>query len=311
MSFIEYFRTISVLPTFEAGILPVLEEAATTIQEPDYKTLIPAQLLRRMSKILRLGAGCALATAEDSSLDGIVVGSGIGCYQNSITFTNHYLDKPEGALSPTAFIQSTDNAIAGQIAIALGNHGYNNTYIHKGIAFENALLDAHLLIHEGKQRVLVGAVDEWIPMFRHADTQEEWIGEGSTFFRLVDQPQDANSVELKSVWVLDCKAEAAATAISDFLHEQQLSKPDLILSGRSFIQSKRLILDTLCDQQVDYSDRSGIYFTNSAFGMQLGTELLMHGSENTAVPFSGKSVLVVNNFNDELIGLIYLSRQNT
>ena len=67
----------------------------------------------------------------------------------------------EEMLPPTAFIQSTHNTVAAQIALMLKCHAYNNTFVHKGISFESALLDGIMLMRDNEaSNFLVGAIDE-------------------------------------------------------------------------------------------------------------------------------------------------------
>src|SRR5690606_39795759 len=55
----------------------------------------------------------------------------------------------------------TPNAIAAQIGLLSKNKGYNITHVHRGLAFENALLDAMMTINENPAKnYLLGAVDE-------------------------------------------------------------------------------------------------------------------------------------------------------
>lgn len=307
MAVIKRYNTISVLDSFKDGILNDPMVRGRELIEPDYKEIIPANLFRRMSKVLRMGVGCGLATALNETVQGVIVGSGIGCYQNSITFTEHYLNKREGALSPTAFIQSTDNAIAGQIAIALGNNSYNNTYIHKGIAFENALVDAMLLIREGKDNILVGAVDEWIRIYDHDNTGAEWVGEGSSFF-LISSDKIEGSVEIADCWVLNSTVHDVNSAIRDYLDLHSLDLPDILLAGNSFIGTCHVDHSALCKQVFRYDDLCGIYFTNPAFALQLASELIEYPEKANKLWLSGRSALVINNFNDELFGIIYVKR---
>ena len=69
----------------------------------------------------------------------------------------------EDLLSPTArSSHSTHNTIAAQIAYLLKCRGYNNTFSHRNISFESALLDAQLQ-DPGAARaasLLVGGIDE-------------------------------------------------------------------------------------------------------------------------------------------------------
>ena len=100
-------------------------------------------ILRRMGKAVRIGVGAALPLLDGSSNpDGILIGSANGGMEDCIKFLNQVMEYDEGRLTPTNFVQSTPNAIAAQIGLATLNKGYNITHVHRGLAFENALLDA-------------------------------------------------------------------------------------------------------------------------------------------------------------------------
>ncbi len=129
--------------------------------EPDYG-MIPAGLLRRMGKAVRLGMGAALPLLKEAGgIDGIILGTANGGMEDCIKFLNQIIDYEEGVLTPTNFVQSTTNAIASQIAFITRNQGYNITHVHRGLSFENAMIDAmmHSLEHPEKS-FLLGGVDE-------------------------------------------------------------------------------------------------------------------------------------------------------
>lgn len=130
-------------------------------QEPSYEN-IPRGVLRRMGKAVRIGVGAALPLIEDNpDLGGIILGTANGGMEDCIRFLNQIIEYKEGNLTPTNFVQSTTNAIAGQIGLMAANTGYNATHVHRGFAFENALLDASFIAAENReQRILVGGVDE-------------------------------------------------------------------------------------------------------------------------------------------------------
>jgi hypothetical protein len=53
------------------------------------------------------------------------------------------------------------NAIAGMLSLITANKGYNTTYVHRGIAFENVVLDAAMLLLENPDNTyIIGGVDE-------------------------------------------------------------------------------------------------------------------------------------------------------
>lgn len=302
--FIEKYKTISCVDSFEGLILKSTVNRQDNAIEPDYREIIPANLLRRMNKAQRLGVGCALSLELEENPDGVIVGSGIGCYSNSIKFTQHYLKKPDGALSPTAFIQSTDNTIAGQIAVITGNHGYNNTYIHKGVAFENALLDACLLINEGKDNVLVGGVDEKLKEYSEHDILP--LGEGASFFLLSKSGTEAK-VKIDLSWVLNTSKDEVLHEIQSELHTHDLTLPDIVLYGQSFNVNSRLDYSALAGRSFNYTSLSGVYFTNSAFALQLACEILEYPELAKRLKLDGERILIVNEFDSDLFGLTYLS----
>ena len=130
--------------------------------EPDYMELIPKGLLRRMGKAVRMGVGAGLPLVKaHPDLDAIVIGTANGGLEDCIKFLNQIVEYDEGVLTPTNFVQSTPNAMAGQLALMGSNRGYNVTYTNGGLAFEDALLDALLLFEEGAvKKMMLGGIEE-------------------------------------------------------------------------------------------------------------------------------------------------------
>ena len=136
--------------------------------EPDYKSLLDPKLLRRMSRIIRMGSAAAmkcLLQSGTSCPDAITTGTAYGCLEDTGNFLAKMIRQNEELLTPTAFIQSTHNTVGAQIALMLNCHGYNNTFVHRGFSFESALLDAMMLLQEGEAvNVLAGSIDELTDM---------------------------------------------------------------------------------------------------------------------------------------------------
>lgn len=132
--------------------------------EPDYTAAIDPKMMRRMSRIIRMGVMAAKDCLQEAGItqpDAIITGTAYGCLADTESFLRRMVEFKEELLNPTAFIQSTHNTVAAQIALLLQCHRYNNTYVHRGFSFESALLDAITGIQEGDaDNVLVGAVDE-------------------------------------------------------------------------------------------------------------------------------------------------------
>src|SRR5690606_8434401 len=132
-----------------------------TAREPDYTGLIPPMQLRRMSKAVRIGIGAANACLAGKKPDAIAVGTALGCLQDTEVFLNKMVTQDERMLTPTAFIPSTLNTVAGQIALLTGCHGYNATISQRGHSFEGAVIGAALyLTGRPEHTVLCGGVDE-------------------------------------------------------------------------------------------------------------------------------------------------------
>ena len=308
IGYLHNMKTLSLLKSFDDGILNALHETKSQIlQEPDYKKIIPAANLRRMSKVIKMGVATGISTAKDFEIGAIIVGTGLGCFDNSIIFTREYHENKEGSLSPTAFTQSTDNTIAGQLALILQNNNYNITYAHKGLAFENALTDALLISHEENVNVLVGGLDENINFFEipeECKNKNYWLGEGASFFILNQHAENSLAK------ILHCSTRSTGKTeeiIVDFLQTNQLEMPDLILYGNSFLNETDVEQDIKCAKVFNYSNTCGIYFTNSSFALHLATEIISNKSLAAEKGFEAENILIINNFYNSDLGLIYIS----
>ncbi|HEY9196512.1 MAG TPA: beta-ketoacyl synthase chain length factor, partial [Mucilaginibacter sp.] len=131
---------------------------------PDYKELIDPKLIRRMSRVIKMGVASAMACLNDAGIsnpDAIVTGTAYGCLEDTGVFLSKMVERGEELLTPTSFIQSTHNTVGAQVALLLGCNAYNNTFVSGGFSFENTLADAQMLLQEGQaNQVLVGGIDE-------------------------------------------------------------------------------------------------------------------------------------------------------
>jgi 3-oxoacyl-[acyl-carrier-protein] synthase II len=171
--------------------------------EPDYRTLLDPKLLRRMSRIIRMGAAAAVICLREAGIampDAIVTGTAYGCLEDTGLFLTSLIERNEETLQPATFIQSTHNTVGAQIALLLGCTGYNNTFVHRGFSFESALLDAALLLADGEAAtVLLGGVDEITEtsralLARFGLYRRVVAGEGAAFFLLAGQPSGGDLV---------------------------------------------------------------------------------------------------------------------
>lgn len=164
--FIKDLSCISAQQTFDEAFFETSLKVNTGNRymalEPGYGNLIPASLLRRMGKAVRIGVGAGLPLIQKNpELDGIILATANGGLEDCLKFLNQIVDYNEGTLTPTNFVQSTPNAVAGNLALMSKVTGYNATHVNKGLAFEGALMDAFLLFEEEKAKsLLLGNIEE-------------------------------------------------------------------------------------------------------------------------------------------------------
>lgn len=270
--------------------------------EPAY-TGIPPGLLRRMGKAVRMGIGAALPIIQKHpQLAGIILGTANGGMEDCIKFLNQIIDYDEGMLAPGNFVQSTPNAIAGHLGLMSRNRCYNITHVHRGLAFENALLDALLHCAENpSEYYLLGGVDEISDYNFNIDFLGGWYkkepvsnnglyesttpgsiaGEGTAMFLVNQQPANALGC-VKAISTLHSTSSAAVTDfIAGFLNTQFPSAPpDLLISGENG-DIRLLPFYTIARQLVSpqttvarFKHLSGEYPSATAFGLWLAITLL-------------------------------------
>jgi hypothetical protein len=223
--FIHQSSCISPQSTFgniDIDTLIAPENNILKVVEPKYEG-IPLNILRRMGKAVRIGVGAALPLIEKTNkLDGIIIGSANGGMEDCVKFLNQIIEYDEGRLTPTNFVQSTPNAIAAQIGLTTANKDYNITHVHRGLAFENALLDALMMLKENNDATyLLGGVDEVSSYNYNLERLDGWYknekitgidlydsqtggsiaGEGSAMF-VVNNDSKGSCLEVKAIAML-------------------------------------------------------------------------------------------------------------
>src|SRR5436190_21298652 len=122
-AFINGMSCISPLRTFDENYFfedapPVPVSGFLQVIPPDYKEYIPAANIRRTSHVLKMGISSALMALRRSGTetpDAIITGTGIGCFEDTDKFLRQIVENGEKMLTPTPFIQSTHNTVAGQV----------------------------------------------------------------------------------------------------------------------------------------------------------------------------------------------------
>lgn len=217
-----------------------------TVAEPAYEG-IPKGKLRRMGKALRIGVGAALPIIESyPNISGIILGSANGGMEDCVKFLNQVIEFDEGTLTPTNFVQSTSNAIAGHIGLMSKNIGHNATHVHRGLSFENALLDASFQCRENPDAVyLVGGVDEISQYNYNIDFLAGWYKPEKLDARKLYASNTPGSLagEGAAMFAVSAQPEGAIMKLS-FLKTMYSNKPaDLVLILNEVIS--RFEIDTL------------------------------------------------------------------
>jgi len=309
-AYIRGIGNISPQPTFDNGsFLEEIREyhhARLQAVEPDYKSYIKPILLRRMSRLLKMGvtaAGISLHDAGVEKPDAIITGTGLGMMEETEKFLNGMLDNQERLLNPTAFIQSTHNTVGASIAVMLGCNNYNLTYVHGPVSFENALLDGLMWLQERpSDKVLVGGIEEiTADHFMITESMGFWktgevsnlgileddrpgtiAGEGASFFALSREASPGNYARIRALSSRfnPEKEDILQDYLASFLNSQDLALSDIDLlilgyngdPGSDAVYGKVKYLSghlPVCW----YKHLSGEHYLASSFALWLGARI--------------------------------------
>ncbi len=301
--------------------------------EPAYEG-IPPNILRRMAKSSRMGVGAALSLIQDKgvSINGIIIGTANAGMEESIQFMKQITDHEEGMLTPGTFVQSTPNAIASQISLLSRNKEYNITHVHRGLAFENALIDASMLLKENPtDTYLLGGVDEIGARNYNIDYLAGWYkkeplsskqlyevnsagsmaGEGASLFLVNNKRENAAARVHGLTTIHSDEVDAVRDRLQNFIDTQVPAgeKIDLLLSGENgdnrlyhFFASCEAVMDKEATL-ARFKHMSGEYPTASAFALWLachlpgGQSLPQHMIKRSSRKTEYKNVLIYNNNN--------------
>jgi hypothetical protein len=316
--------------------------ASNKAVHPSYKEMIPAAMLRRMASGIKMGifaAHQAIQDANETSVDAIITGTGMGCLQDTEKFLDNMLEQEEMYLSPTSFIQSTHNTVAAQIALHLSNKAYNFTYSNGSNSFEAALFDGMLQIHTLRaKQVLVGGVDEladkFDKLFRlvqqykktsddinfiHPASTGACRAEGANFFLLSGEQTEKSYALLLDVFYFNKPRISLQDEVNDFLNRNQITKADidiLFLGYNADVNQQHwfdayavLFPDTM---HAYYQHISGSFDTSSAYGLKLAAEILKKQTTPTSISYNHikprklKHILLVNQSNGQDNSLVLI-----
>ena len=285
--------------------------------EPDYTKLIDVKLIRRMSRIIKMGVAAALQCLKEANIenpDAIITGTAYGCLEDTGVFLQKMVQNKEEMLTPTAFIQSTHNTIGAQIALLLKCNGYNNTFVHRGFSFESAMLDAMMLLEEKQvTNVLVGGVDEItdfsfgiinrfgvykkavdsnLSLFDNS-SRGTIAGEGASFFLLQREPsgEDYATLEGMDTFYKPADHTEVLRRIAKFLEEQAVSanEIDVVLLGRSGDEATDRVYNEIEETffsdstVINYKHLCGEYPTSTGFALWLACGMAKNNEVSQAL----------------------------
>lgn len=298
--------------------------------EPNYKEFIPPAASRRMSKTVKMSTVASQYALKEAGIENptaIIVGTGMGCSQDSEKFLKNVLENNEEFLTPTFFIQSTHNTVSGQIALGLQCHGYNFTYVNTSSSLEFSMLDAKLQILDGEaDNVLVGSTDEQtertmelyklnnsikkeenLPTdYLNSTTEGVIWGEGSSFFVLGKEKAESSYAQLKNIQIIN-KLELDETQqfIEDFLSKNNLKNDeiDAVILGFSGDVKSDIYYTKAMDlfsnsALLYYKHLSGEFNTASGFSILMACHIL----KNQEIP----EVMMINDLKKKEIKNILL-----
>ena len=317
-------------------------------QEPNYKDYISGDLVRRMSRLIRMGVSASKISLSDALLqmpDAIVTGTGLGCIEDTEKFLTSMITNNEELLTPTSFIQSTHNTVSAQIALHLKCHNYNFTYVHRGFSFESAILDSMMQIETGQAAsVLLGGTDELtanthtiMQRLGHVkikpinnlnlftdNSRGTIAGEGASFFVLSPNRGTKNYGRLKAIHTFfkPSGLQETVNRITDFLEQQNPGAvlPDLVILGNNGDPAYDLVYQFVNEQLFSkvpkgyYKHLCGEYFTSTSFALWLAATIMKSQVvpgvvlQEGQAPADISTILIYNQFRNIDHSLILVSQ---
>ncbi|MDR3194793.1 MAG: beta-ketoacyl synthase chain length factor [Tannerella sp.] len=274
-------------------------------RDPNFAASLSPVQSRRMCSLLKRVIVTSRATLKAAGVempDAIISGTGLGCIDNTEKFLHSMLENGEQYLQPTYFMQSTHNIISSLIAIDLKCHGYNNTFVHRGVSFEHALLDALFQFRQRRIRTaLVGGYDEltddyyiflgrlglWDFTYRAATSPKQkcFAGETAVSLLLGAEQNERSLCEINGVEIMYRPSETQLRQTLDALLAQagcSLRDVDAVMVGIDNNRSNDSVYEDAAARLfaglpvAQYKHLFGQSFTSSATGIYAAVTCLRH-----------------------------------
>jgi hypothetical protein len=333
MLYIHQTSNISPQHTFLNADLDIINESIENklkVMEPPYEG-IPNNILRRMGKAVRMSVGAAMPLLKNSArLDGIIIGTANGGMEDCIKFMNQIIQYDEGMLAPGNFVQSTPNGLAAQIGLLENNKGYNITHAHRGLSFENSLIDAAMMLEEFPGNIyLLGAADEISSYNYNVDFLGGWYkketvsnrdlysmdspasiaGEGAAMF-LVSTGKTNAMAKIKAIHTLHSEDPVFVMQQLQVFLEGNLKNehPDILITGENgdnrflyyYTSAEKLMNENT--SVLRFKHMSGEYPTASSQALWLACNIFQNGTipkhmiKKEGLNNGFKNILIYNNY---------------
>lgn len=247
--------------------------------EPDYKEVIAnANLRRRMNRMLKMGTYAAMKCLADTDVDMMLTATSLGSISDTEKMLDTIYSSGETLGNPTAFIQSTFNTLAGNIAQLKSTHIPNVTFVNRGETVANALGYAQVKLSCDADNILYVSSDEKTELSEtvlkkfHLSANGMY-GEGSTAMILSSEKTEA----LAEIVFSKCGIDVMSA-----LKELGIPMEDVEI--------------------LDYKRWCGEYATALAFGVALAARMLEFGM------FEGKTHVAIEHRYGHEISVVVLRK---
>lgn len=317
--------------------------------DPDFKEYISPATALRMPLIVKRAAVTSVEALRCAGIlqpDAILSATGFGDTEGLERYLHTLSTQGEGLLQPTHFMNSPCSLVAVELAKALGCNAYNNTHIQKSISFESALLEAQMLLKEGKQSVLLSANDEvtsslfylywrlglWrshlgstLGLYKKRHTKGTFSGEGSVSCLLSSSPLMDKAIEIAAVDILyKPTSEKFECRLNSLLDDAGMSINDVsaVMLGKNGDTVNDTVYEVLRKRffkkipAIHYKHLCGEYGTASAFGWYVAVRMLQNGRmPETVLPSKElkktiENILLVNHSQAVNYSLVLLKIRN-
>ena len=156
-------------------------------EEPDYRQIIPdANLRRRIGRIVRMGlaaaSGC-VGRADGVKPDAVIASTALGCLADTEKFMKEMIEREESMLNPSAFIYSTFNTIAGQIALAGGIRELVGAFTPDYASIEDPFVGRNastaIILGMARGAILTALAESSVPVYSYSPSSAKRAAFGS------------------------------------------------------------------------------------------------------------------------------------